>query len=111
MKRICIWLDDERPLPQDLDPGEWVWAKTVDEAKEALVGGDVALASLDNDLGIPDAEGRHLVLWMCEEGIWPTEGIDIHSANVVGVTSMSALIERYGPYGRPSPDRRRFRRP
>jgi len=103
-----LWLDDdeeERPAPEG-----YLWAKTVAEAQEIMLHQEIGRISLDHDLGDPEAEGRHLVLWMCEHDIWPTEGVDIHSGNVVGVQNMSALIERYGPYGRPSADRRHFSR-
>jgi len=103
-----LWLDDDEE--ERIAPEGWLWAKTVAEAKEILDSVEIERASLDHDLGDPEAEGRHLVLWMCELNIWPTEGIDIHSGNVVGVKNMSALIERYGPYGKPSPDLRHFSR-
>ena len=61
---------------------------------------EVIEASLDNDLGDGEPEGRKLVLWMCEHDVWPRESIAIHSANPVASEYMVGLIERYGPYRR-----------
>jgi hypothetical protein len=35
---------------------------------------------------------------MAEHDRWPTEGIRIHSAKVVGLRRMLGVIDRYGPY-------------
>lgn len=104
---IRLWLDDVRPAPDG-----WRWAKTLEAARALLETGSVVEASLDHDLGTDERgdelpAGRKLVLWMCEHGVWPRDGVSIHSANVVGVQHMAALIERYGPY-RALPGRRRF---
>lgn len=63
----------------------------------------VSEASLDHDLGIDEQgkglpEGRALVYWMAEHNCWPSDGLTVHSANVVGVQYMVGMIERYGPF-------------
>jgi hypothetical protein len=89
-----LWLDDLRPAPED-----WYWVKSVDEAKTALESGDVLYASLDHDLGDPDAPtGYDFCLWMAEFDIWPTEVVTVHSANPVGAKRMCGVVDRYGPY-------------
>ena len=58
-------------------------------------------ASLDHDLGDYAEDGGDayaLVLWMAEHDRWPTEGIRIYSANVVGLRRMLGVIDRYGAY-------------
>ncbi len=100
-----LWLDDLRPAPDG-----WVHVLTVDAARAELGAGHVVEASLDHDLGPDTPEAYALVLWMAEHGIWPSDACAIHSANPVGVANMSAVISRYGPYTRRSPDGRRFRR-
>ena len=91
-----LWLDDERN-PRDYDfPQDWVWVKTVEEAKRWISMGKIEIASLDNDLGEGQEEGRRLVLWMAEFEIWPKE-VRIHSANPVAWEYMTKMIERYKP--------------
>jgi hypothetical protein len=93
-----VWLDDIRPAPDG-----WLWAKTVREAKRLLHSSEptceVEDMSLDNDLGLNEPEGRHLVLWMCEHNIWPKGKIAVHSSNPVAAEYMRKMIERYGPNG------------
>lgn len=101
---INIWLDDER-----LPPDGWVWAKTAEQAIQLLQQHPVDRMSFDHDLGPEEAgTGYQVALWLAEHGRWPSSGVSLHSANVVGVKNMSAVIERYSPYGRPSGNRRHF---
>lgn len=86
---INLWLDDPRPAPEG-----WTWVKTVPEAIELMESGEVKEASLDNDLGEGEIEGRKLVLWMAEHDCWPVV-IHVHSANVVASVYMTAMIKRY----------------
>lgn len=91
-----LWLDDIREPPDDA----WMWARTYEEAKRAMLSLEVTEASLDNDLGDGEPEGRKLVQWMCEHELWPRDFIAIHSANPVAREYMVGMIERYGPYRR-----------
>lgn len=51
-----LWLDDVRdPQMYVPSPWLWTWAKTVPEAQELLLTGEVEEASLDHDLGLCDA--------------------------------------------------------
>lgn len=86
-----LWLDDIRPAPEG-----WVWVKTIDEAKPYLEQG-VSHASLDNDLGEAVPEGRKLVYWMAENGIWPSDYLYVHSANPVARDYMVGMMHRYAP--------------
>jgi hypothetical protein len=87
-----LWIDDLRPAP-----GGWTWAKTSAEALEVLLGEgvDISEMSLDHDLGGEDTT-RPVVLWLAEFGNWPAT-VRIHSANPVGVTWLTGMVERYGP--------------
>ena len=91
-----LWVDDERPAPEG-----WVWAKTVSEARWALMCGragwhqKVSEVSLDHDLG-GDSTTREVVLWMCENDYWP-EIIRVHTANPVGRDWLVGMINKYGP--------------
>lgn len=107
---IKLWLDDKLDEAENRKtPPGWTPAKTADAAQAILETGEVYCASFDHDLGDENARsGYDLVKWMCEFGVWPPGGVSIHSDNSVGVRNMSQLIERYSPYGRPSPDRRHF---
>ena len=97
---VKLWLDDIREPPD----GTWSWVKTAADARELMLKGDVVLASLDHDLGVPNEDdlretGYWFVLWMAEHDIWPSENVLVHSGNVVGVKKMTGVVERYGPYG------------
>ena len=88
-----LWLDDLRPPPDD----SWHWATTVKVAKRLLFDYLVTEASLDNDLGEGQEEGRRLVLWLCENPeFWPDKVV-VHSANVVAGEYMTSMIDRYKP--------------
>lgn len=91
-----LWVDDLRPAPEG-----WSLAKNIDEAKDALEGGEVDETSLDHDLGEGHGrEGYDFVLWMAEYGVWPENSLTVHSANPPGAEKMCAIVERYGPYRR-----------
>jgi hypothetical protein len=96
---MILWLDDIRP-PRI--PGA-VWVKTADEAIAALKTGKVEYASLDHDLSIDavfgvlqegEKTGYDVVLWMEENGVFPPDGVGVHSMNPVGKARMIAGIDR-----------------
>lgn len=96
---LNLWLDDIRDpsywgRPEGLT---WTWVETVDQAKQLLKTGRVAIASLDNDLGYAE-EGRDLVRWMAEFDIWPTSACYVHTSNAPAYKYMKGMIDRYGPY-------------
>ena len=93
-----LWLDDLRDPPD----ATWTRVTTVADAQAALERGDVRDASLDNDLGDGELEGRRLVFWMCENDTWPSESLAVHSANPEAWDYMFGMIERYGPFRRAS---------
>ncbi len=94
-----LWLDDIRDPAKHGRIG-WTWAKTYDEAIAALVTGDVVEASLDHDLtiqqtiGNADGErtGYDVVCWMEERGIYPRDGVHVHSMNPSGAARMRAAL-------------------
>lgn len=91
-----LWLDNVRPTP----PG-WTLAQSVNAAFAILQEHAVTEASLDHDLGDfaeDGGDGYHLVIWMAEHDVWPTEGIAEHSANPVGRHRMLLVIDTYSPY-------------
>ena len=91
-----LWLDDIRPCPDG-----YTHARSVNEAIRLIEEHGYTHASLDHDLGRfneDGGEGYDLVVWMAQHDSWPTEGIRIHSANVVGLRRMLGVIDRYGPY-------------
>lgn len=96
---LYLWLDDQRDPAYWARPEHvtWTWVTTVDQAKQLLKTGRVAIASLDNDLGY-DEEGRELVLWMAEFDIWPSEACYAHTSNGPAYKYMKGMIDRYGPY-------------
>ena len=98
---IRLWLDDVRP-PHEHGRIGWTWVKTADEAIALLQSGTVVEASLDHDLG-PHATmgetprektGYDVVCWMEQNGVWPRDGVHVHSANPSGAARMRAAIDR-----------------
>jgi len=114
-----LWLDDIRPAPSG-----WHHVKNIREAKDVLITGLVTHASLDHDLGacsecmqgksveewmadhnnqaMPNCThfgtGYDLVTWMEENKIWPTEYINVHSANPVGRARMQQVMAKNVPH-------------
>ena len=85
---------------QKNDGIEWIWVKTVPEAKKLLEAGIVKRLALDNDLGLaPGGDGRDLVNWMIDPrtGTWPEGPISVVSANPVAKKYMLDTLERYAP--------------
>lgn len=98
-----LWLDDDpaRKPPSFSDCElHWTWAKSYEEAIEALKTGTVVFTSLDHDLcdahyfayflametGQPldtsvckEKTGYDVLLWMQENNVWPKDGVRIHT--------------------------------
>lgn len=97
---IRLWLDDVRDpafaFPEWVeDPGPpWMWVKTAEEAIDLLQSGRVTAASLDHDLGTQKT-GYDVVLWMEEHGVWPVDGVAVHSANFVAARRMRQAIDHF----------------
>jgi hypothetical protein len=90
---IDLWLDDQRDpkSPENQQryraKGTEIWVKTVEEAIEYLMKGNVRSISFDNDLGEGLKEGRHLAAWIEEEAYFkriPKLMWSIHSENPEG---------------------------
>lgn len=84
-----LWIDDLRDPTNHVD-GEWVWAKTSNEAYKYLSSNKFEVISLDNDLGEP-VEGIHIFDWIEERLYWKDielsrlKTIYVHSSNVRAV--------------------------
>ena len=97
-----IWLDDERPRPDD----SWVHMKNstvcIYLLKAFMRRSIIPEAiSLDHDLGYSqslreDDTSRRVVLWMCENNFWP-KMVYVHTANPVGRDWLVGMVDRYGP--------------
>jgi len=101
-----LWLDDVRDPTKHGAIG-YTWVKTAADAIALLATGAVRFASLDHDLSVdatlgnpqPKEEtGYTVVLWMEEHGVWPPDGVRVHSMNPVGKARMMQAIKRH--YGR-----------
>lgn len=93
---MTLWLDDVRP-PWRYGHIGAEWAKTAEEAIEILKTGNVTFASLDHDLSEaatigmapPDEPtGYTVVLWMMENGVYPENGVNVHSMSQWGSKRM-----------------------
>ena len=98
-----LWVDDVRPAPEG-----YIWLKSVNFAKEAIIKNEeanainhfkypITLIDIDHDAGDWAFDGGDyikLLDWLEETGRgYP---IRIHSMNPVGVQNMRAIIERNG---------------
>lgn len=99
---MVLWLDDIRePWRQGFVGAEW--AKTADDAIRILQTGLVVSASLDHDLSVDDTMGTpkgektgyDVVCWMEEHGVWPPNGVRVHSMNPAGRARMQAVIDKH----------------
>ena len=97
-KKIEIWLDDLRPVPDGYEG-----AKSVNEAIALIEeiesgGGQIELLDLDHDLGDFAKDGGDaikLLDYLVEnEKFYP---IAIHTANPVGRANMERMVERFWP--------------
>lgn len=92
-----IWVDDLREPPDS----SWLWFKDSHEAltwmesRRASGCNMGTVMSLDHDLG-GDQTTRPLVLWMCENDVWPEE-VRVHSMNPVGRLWLEEMVKRYAP--------------
>ena len=97
-----LWVDDVRPAPNG-----YVWVKSVNEAKNRLMGCidrlsydtiySCELIDIDHDAGEYVNDGGDyikLLDWLEETG--RNYPIRIHSMNPVGVANMRAIIKRNG---------------
>jgi len=103
-----VWVEKPRPY-EGGDPTTWLVVRTVADTIALLETGDVAILSLDHDLGYgsfgmgggtdPDHTGYDVLLWL-EEQVALHENIDvvpeemrIHSDNASVYIKMSQAIE------------------
>lgn len=95
--RSKLWLDDERPSPND---SVWRTVKTASECITELQAAFFDVVSLDHDLGPPEAgTGYDVLCWLEQQiaaGDWRTvvPELLIHSANPVGRQRMLAAISK-----------------
>jgi hypothetical protein len=96
---VRVWLDDL--LDDRAAPEGWRHVTTYEDAVRTLADGAVEL-SLDYDLGDPEGRrGIHVIDWLAEQqerhgrGVWPRDGITLHTANPYGRDEMARAIERH----------------
>lgn len=91
-----LWLDDERPVPDE----SWTLASTCEEAIELLKTGKVEEVSLDHDLGAAKETGYQVACFIEEaaaRGTIPViRRMAVHSANPVGRQRMKQAL--HGAY-------------
>lgn len=76
-----LWVDDERPVPDD----SWTSAKTVAEAKDRMIEqGDLEWVSLDYTLSYSSSDsGVDVLVWMIANDKIPTR-LTAHSSSWAG---------------------------
>ena len=104
MSKYKIWLDDVRPLPETWNNSmNSIWYSDAESLIRDLRHihkcfslSDIAVISLDNDLGEGRLEGYKVLDWLEETGADVPFGIHIHTSNPVARERMRAIIERNG---------------
>lgn len=100
---VKLWIDDVRPAPKG-----YIWIKSVNLAKEAIIRNEeanafnyfkypIVLIDIDHDAGDWAFDGGDyikLLDWL--EATGRNYPIRIHSMNPVGVANMRAIIEHNG---------------
>lgn len=87
-----LWIDDTRIKPDDYD----LWAKTAEEAIEALLRGGITFISFDHDLGLLEENGYSVAAWIEKKVYSDIEFVlpewTIHSSNVPGSLNIDAAM-------------------
>lgn len=95
-RRIKIWVDDIRPVPNGYEGTKSVNDTIALIEKIELDGGIIELLDLDHDLGDYASNGgdaiKILDFLVERETFYP---VKIHTANPVGRANMERMIERY----------------
>lgn len=82
-----LWVDDERPAPEG-----WTWAKTVDEATQALTDNEVTDLSLDYALANWE-DGAMVLAWLDNHlDRYPTATVVPHSGSASGYDLLERCI-------------------
>ena len=89
MKRVKLWLDDERPAPEG-----WVHVETANKAIMYLERRIVDEISLDHDLGMMPGVGcgYDVALWLEKNPRYLPKKWNVHSANPIGARKMKAAL-------------------
>ena len=89
---MWLWLDDERPVPDE----RWQLVRTAEECIEILKEGKVERVSLDHDLGVGYNTGYKVACFIEEAAhdgtLKPLERMYVHSANPVGKARMRQAL-------------------
>lgn len=96
---MILWLDDRRNPAEYGCTGEGViWCLNVDQACAALESGGVTFVSLDHDVQFDGRNGMTVLCFMEKRGLWPPDGVCIHSTNTDARPGMLAMVRTH--YGR-----------
>jgi hypothetical protein len=98
----ALWIDDERPQPDDCEEYAWTCARSFHEAIFKLELLEFDRVSFDHDLasfyGNKEMTGYDVALWLVQRKMdghaVPTQ-YNVHSANPVGRDRIQGVIERY----------------
>lgn len=91
-----LWLDDERPLPEDADD-TWKVARSSEEAKillKQLGPENLEQISFDHDLGNDDT-AIVFIRWMIANCFDCSPEYRVHSQNPVGRKNIESLMESW----------------
>lgn len=106
-KTVCncfvgLWVDDIRPIPDDLLNEGWCCARSFHEAIIKLELMEFEAVSLDHDIasfyGNKEMSGQDIVWWLVDrkqQGKYTPPIIKVHSANPVGWAAMSDTVKRF----------------
>lgn len=99
-----LWVDDERPLTDEMCKAGWTRSPTAWEALVKLELIDFEVVSLDHDLasfvGNRELTGYDILMWLVQrkmDGKYTPPIVRVHSANPAGWPKMQETIDRYWP--------------
>ncbi len=99
-----LWVDDERPMTDEMIENGWCKAPTFHEAVLKLELIEFQVVSLDHDIasfyGNKEMTGYDILMWLAQrkmDGLYVPPEIRIHTANPVGRVNMEAILKQYFP--------------
>jgi hypothetical protein len=92
MKKLSVWLDDKRPMPDGFD----IWVKTAEHAAKLIESGEVSHLDFDHDLGASTNTGYAVACYieqLAYDGTIAPITWSIHSANPPGKKAIKQAME------------------
>lgn len=84
-------------LDHDLGGAYLCFDCRIDRATNETICGEQTCGCSCHEVARKAPTGYDIVKYCCENNLWPSKVLRIHSANPIGFDNMTALIDRYSP--------------